>query len=213
MNISIMKIENICSEISNSIAHELNLDDDKRDIINYGIISFIQMMICIALVIIFGVIFNVVTEALMVAFAISILRKSSGGVHATSPRRCAIIGTIISIGMGLIAKYINITFGLTILLGSIGFIYSYYIVYKLAPVDSKAKPINNINKRIRLRKNSMMILNIYLFIATTESFYFYFTMNSIVLVYLVCLCMGMVWQVFSLTKYGHLVIRQLDKLF
>ena len=38
------KIENICEKISNNIAQELNLDDDKKSVINYGIFAFIQMM-------------------------------------------------------------------------------------------------------------------------------------------------------------------------
>jgi accessory gene regulator B len=208
-----LKIENICKRISDNVAQELNLDDDKRSVINYGIFAFIQMGICIALVIVFGLIFNVVIEALIVSFTISILRKSSGGAHATSPERCAIIGTIVGVGMGLISKYINVSFSLVILGGSIAFIWAYYIIYKLAPVDSIAKPIKNIEKIIRLKKSSMMILSVYLIIVITEILYFYFMRNSNVLIYSLCIYMGMLWQVFSLTKYGHLVIGRLDKLF
>lgn len=208
-----IKIEDICKKISNNIAQELNFDEDKKAVINYGISSFIQMGICIGLVIIFGVIFNVVFEALIISFTISILRKSSGGVHATSPERCAIIGTINSVGLALISKYINASFSLVILVGSIAFIWSYYIVYKLAPVDSMAKPIKNIEKRNRLKKSSMIILSVYLIIVITEILYFYFMRNSIVLTYSLCIYMGMLWQVFSLTKYGHSIMRKLDKFF
>lgn len=208
-----VKIEDICGEFSNNIAKELNLDDDKRSVINYGLFAFIQIAICIILVVIFGFIFNVVTEALIVSFSISILRKSSGGAHATSPGRCAIIGTVASVGMGLISKYINIGFSLYIIGGSIAFIWSYYIVFKLAPVDSSAKPIKSIEKKARLRKSSMMILSVYLIIVITGIIYFYFMRNSRILVYSLCLYMGMLWQVFSLTKCGHLVIGRLDKLF
>jgi len=208
-----LKIENICKRVSDNVAQELNLDDDKRSVINYGIFAFIQMGICIALVIVFGIIFNVAIEALIVSFTISILRKSSGGAHATSPERCAIIGTIVGVGMGLISKYINVSFSLVILGGSIAFIWAYYIIYKLAPVDSIAKPIKNIEKIIRLKKSSMMILSVYLIIVITEILYFYFIRNSNVLIYCLCIYMGMLWQVFSLTKYGHLVIGRLDKLF
>src|SRR5471030_1140003 len=112
-----MKIEGVCKRISNNIAQELNLDDDKRDVINYGIFAFIQMGICIALVIIFGLIFNVVTEALIISFTISILRKSYGGVHASSSGKCAIIGTITSVGMGIISKHIYVSFGLVSIVG------------------------------------------------------------------------------------------------
>lgn len=208
-----IKIEDICEKLSDNIAQELNLDNDKRSVINYGIFSLIQVVICIMLVIIFGVIFNAVIEALIVSFTISILRKSSGGAHATSPGRCAIIGTIIGVGMGLIAKYIKVNLNFTILWGSIAFLWSYYIIYKLAPVDSAAKPIKSIQKKAGLKKSSMMILSVYLIIAITGIIYFYFMRNSRILVYSLCLYMGMLWQVFSLTKYGHCVIGRLDKLF
>ena len=208
-----IKIEDICEKISNNIAQELNLDDDKKSVINYGIFAFIQIVICIGLVIVFGLIFNVVIESLIVSFTISILRKSSGGVHASSPGRCAIIGTITSVGMGLISKYINVSLGLVIFVGGVIFIWSYYIIYKLAPVDSIVKPIKSIEKRTRLKKSSVMILSVYLIIIIAESLYFYFMRNSSVLVYALCIYMGMLWQVFSLTKCGHLLIRKLDKLF
>lgn len=208
-----LKIEDICEKISSNIAQELNLDDDKKTVINYGIFTFIQMIICIVLVIIFGLIFNVVVEAVIISFTISTLRKSSGGVHASSPGRCAIIGTITSVGMGIISRYINASFSLVILAGGIVFIWSYYTVYKLAPVDSPAKPIRSIEKRIRLKKNSMMILSVYLIIVIIEILYFYFMKSSKVLVYSLCIYMGMLWQVFSLTKYGHSVMKELDKLF
>ena len=135
------KIENICEKISCYIAQELNLDDDKKSVINYGIFAFIQMIICIALVIIFGFIFNVIIEALIISFTISILRKSSGGVHASSPERCAVIGTVSSVSMALISKYINVSFS-------------------------------------------------------------FFT-------YSLCIYMGLLWQIFSLTKSGYLILGKL----
>lgn len=208
-----LKIEDICEKISNNIAQELNLDDDKKSVVNYGMFTFIQMIICIVLVIIFGIIFNVVIEALIVSFTISILRKSSGGVHASTPGRCAIIGTIIGVGAGLISRYINASLSLVILSGLIVFIWSYYTVYKLAPVDSKEKPIRSIEKKARLKKSSIVILSVYLIIVIIEILYFYFMKGSSSLVYSLCIYMGLLWQVFSLTKYGHSVMKKIDKLF
>lgn len=202
-------IESICEKISIYIAQELNFDDDKKAVINYGIFGFIQMGICIALVIMFGFIFKVINEALIVSFTMSILRKSSGGVHSSSPERCAVIGTISTVGMALMCKYINISFIFIILIGSIIFIWSYYNVYKLAPVDSIAKPIKNIKKRKKLKKTSIMILNIYLIIVIINILYYLISKNATLLTYLLCIYMGLLWQVFSLTKTGHLILGKL----
>ena len=70
-----MKIEEVCRNISDYIAIELNLDEEKKSVINYGIFAFIHMIICIVLVAFFGAIFNVFLEALIISFTTSILRK------------------------------------------------------------------------------------------------------------------------------------------
>lgn len=207
------RIEEICGKISNNIAQELNLDDDKKSVINYGIFALIQMGICIALVIIFGMIFNVAVEAIIISLIISTLRKSSGGAHASTPRICAIIGTIVSVGMGLISKHINVNCSFVILFGSIIFIWSYYILYKLAPVDSIAKPIKNIEKITRLKKKSINTLSFYLIIAIINIVSYLFVENRLLLTYSLCIYMGVLWQVFSLTKSGHDIYRSLNKLF
>lgn len=207
------KVEYICKKISSNISRELNLDNDKKAIINYGIVAFVQMSICIILVIIFGAIFNVFIESLIISFSVSILRKSSGGVHASSPNKCAIIGTVSSVGMGIISKYILFDLTFYIVFGLIIFIWAYYVIYRLAPVDSMTKPINNLEKRNKLKKKSMVVLSVYLVIVIINYIYFDFTKNSKVLVYTLCIYMGILWQVFSLTPKGHLFLGKLDKLF
>lgn len=204
-----LKIENICEKVSNYIAKELDFDDDKKSVINYGIFAFIQMGICIALVIAFGLIFNVTIEALIVSFTISILRKSSGGVHSKSPERCAIIGTASSVGMALICKYMNVTLSTVILSGGIIFIWAYCIVYKLAPVDSVAKPIKSIQRRNKFKKVSIKILSTYLIIIISNILCYMYLEKFRLLTYSLCIYMGILWQVFSLTKSGHFILGKL----
>jgi accessory gene regulator B len=203
------RIESICEKISSYIAQELNFDDDKKSVINYGVFAFIQMGICMALVLMVGFIFNVTIEAFIVSLTISILRKSSGGVHAKSPGRCAVIGTVACVGMALICKYINVSLSLCIVLGIIIFTWSYYIVHKLAPVDSIAKPIRSVKKIKRLKKSSIMILSIYLIVVIINMLCYTIMKNLSILTYPLCIYMGLLWQVFSLTKCGHLVLGKL----
>lgn len=206
------KIENTCEKISDYIARELSFDDDKKSVINYGIFASIQMIICIVLVILFGFIFNVTIEALIVSFTTSILRKSSGGVHANSPERCAIIGTVASVGMALVSQYMHFSLSVIIVLGSIVFVWSFYIIHKLAPVDSIAKPIKSIKKRKKLKKSSIITLTIYFSIVVINMMCYLIINKFSLLTYSLCIYMGLLWQVFSLTKSGHLILGMLDKL-
>lgn len=208
-----LSVEKICNKISNNIATELKFDEEKKSVINYGMFAVIQMGIAIGLTIIFGFAFHVVVEALTVSFVISILRKSSGGAHAGTPGRCAVLGTVVSVGFGLLAKFVDKSLIAIMLTGIVIFSWSFYIIYKLAPVDSAAKPIKKQERRKKLKRSSIIILSVYLIIAIVNIIYYYYKNNVSVLTYTVCIYMGLVWQIFSLTKSGHLILGKIDAVF
>ena len=120
-----LSVEQLCKRLSSFISKELDLDKDKEAVVNYGIFSLIQIFMSIGLVVVFGLIFGVLIEALIASFTGSILRKSSGGVHADSPGKCTAIGTVMCIGIGIISKKIDISISLIILICLCIFIWSY----------------------------------------------------------------------------------------
>ena len=196
-------VEKLCKRLSSFISKELDLEKDKEAVVNYGIFSLIQIFISIGLVIVFGLIFGVLIEALIASFTGSILRKSSGGVHADSPGKCTAIGTVMCIGIGLISKKIDISISLMILIEICIFIWSYIIIFKYAPIDSLAKPIKKEEKRMKLKKASIVILTIYLIIITLNTILFHLSGEEKYIVYSLCMCFSIIWQVFSLTKSAH----------
>ena len=134
-------IEKLTNNISDKISLELGMDNDRKEVIAYGMFALFHTMISIILVGIFGLIFGVFWESLIISFSISILRKYSGGIHASSPEICAFLGTVIALGESILIVFTivpSINLISTILGGIIIFSYSYYLIYKLAPVDSAA---------------------------------------------------------------------------
>lgn len=196
-------VEKLCKRLSSFISKELDLEKDKEAVVNYGIFSLIQIFMSIGLVIVFGLIFGVLIEALIASFTGSLLRKSSGGVHADSPGKCTAIGTVMCVGIGLISKKIDISISLMILIEICIFIWSYIIIFKYAPIDSLAKPIKKEEKRIKLKKASIVILTIYLIIITLNTILFHLSGEEKYIVYSLCMCFSIIWQVFSLTKSAH----------
>ena len=204
--------ELLSKKVGYRISKELNLDNDSEEVISYGIFAIIQMAYNILLVILFGAIFNVLIESLIVSFVIAILRKSSGGAHAGSAGICATIGTFISVLFGLISK-ININLNIIILIEVITFIWAYYIIFKLAPVDSVTKPIKTDKKKNRLKKSSIIILSIYLVIIIVNALLYFYTDIHRLLVYSTCIVYGIIWQVLSLTRIGHIIVKLMDTFF
>lgn len=208
-------MEKLINNIANKVALELKLDNDNKEIIAYGMFAVIQIGLTIIFVTIFGIIFNVVIEALVICFAGSTLRKYSGGVHASTPSSCTFMSTIICVGLAMLFSYfVNpfINLKLILCLGLIIFIWSYYLIYKLAPVDSAAKPIKKQEKKIRMKRGSIFVLSCYIIITIINIGIYVHLTDKRFLLYSLCLYGGTSWQVFTLTKVGHSTINKLDSL-
>lgn len=205
-------IDKISRSLASKISSTLSLDKDQEKIIAYGAFNLIQIFYCVVLVIIFGFAFGVLIESLVILFSESILRKYSGGVHSGSPNRCAAIGTIFSVGLGLLAKYmsIHINFEFIIGFGVLTFIFAFTTVYKLAPVDNPSKPIKKEKTRLRLKKASINVLYFLFFVSTILLILYYIHGALTLKVYTLCVFLGVIWQAFSLTKLGHAVLKRID---
>ncbi|HEY8892073.1 MAG TPA: accessory gene regulator B family protein [Clostridium sp.] len=209
-------MERLSNNIANKIASELSLDKDNREVIAYGTFALMQMFLSIFLVFLFGLLFHVAFEALIISFTAAILRKYSGGVHASSLGICTFIGTIVCVGQAvLISLIINyvINFKLTIILGVVIFIWAYYIIYKLAPVDSIAKPIVKKEKRNRMKKGSIILLSVYLIITVFFILFYISSGERKFVFFALCLYSGILWQAFTLTTQGHLLVGKVDTFF
>ena len=206
-------MEKLSNNIANKVASELTLDENNREVIAYGTFALMQMLLSITLVFLFGLLFHVAFEALIISFTGSILRKYSGGAHASSPGICTFIGTIVCVGQAvlislLISSVANFKF--VIALGVVIFIWSYYIIYKLAPVDSASKPIVKEEKRKRMKKGSIILLSLYLIITVFLILFYISSVEKKLLFYALCLYAGILWQAFTLTSPGHLLIGKVD---
>ena len=209
-------MEKLCNKVANKIAIQLDFDNDKKEVLTYGAFALLQMLISIALVLIFGMIFNVAVEALIISFIVSILRKYSGGVHASSPSACMVVGTIICVGQAILIKGFlvpQISTKVLLIFGTLTFIWSYYIVFKLAPVDSPNKPIKREEKIRRMKKGSITILSVYAIIILIDIIIFHYFGGNKLIIYAVCIYAGVLWQTFTLTKTGFHTITNIDTLF
>lgn len=206
--------EKIAIKIGNNARLFLNSDEDKEQIIIYGAINLLQIIFAILWVMIFGFLLGVFYEALLFSITTGILRKYSGGVHASSPSRCIIIGTSIACITGISIDntlYKLDTF--TVLWMCIAFIVlALIIVIKKAPVDSAKKPITNIEEKKQFKKKSIIailvftVLILILFILNQKysGIYYIRLIESISL--------GLFWQAITLTTYGVSLIDKIDFL-
>lgn len=206
-------IENISKVIAEKVSSELNYDNERKEIIQYGTYALIQTLISIISVLILGLLFNIALEALIFLFTASILRKYSGGAHSESSNVCTLLGIIISICIGFLIKssfFAKINFEGVVFIGIVIFVFAYFIVFKYAPVDTKNKPIKTEKKKKRMKKGSLKILTIYLFIEIFNIILYYNSGWSLAKPVMLSIMLGVAWQCMTLTYIGHILLKTID---
>lgn len=202
----------IAKKIAKNISLELNFDDEKEEVVAYGIFGLLQIILSIIMVAIIGLFFGVVKEALVVSIVMATLRKSSGGVHATSPLRCMIIGTIMCVGVAKLILMFSIEIPILVIINVLVFFMSYYLIYKVVPVDTPNKPIKKIEKKIRLRRISLVNVTMFLGIIILFMCLYNYYGNYCYIIYSNCISIGIFLQVITLTKFGHRLFNNIDAI-
>ncbi|NEZ47139.1 accessory regulator AgrB [Clostridium niameyense] len=207
-------IEVISDKVGNKITESLKLDEDSKEVIIYGTFVLIHTLSCILSIIIFGAIFNVFLESIIICICVSLLRKYSGGVHADSPGRCLVIGTVIIVGLAIIIKKIFCNFSYVFICTAslISLILCFYLVNKYAPVDSIQKPIEDVHQKEKFKRYSKVIISVSTLIVLILLGIYYKSKNNFILNFINCIYMGLLWQSFTLTSKGYIFVKKFDKL-
>lgn len=206
-------IENISRAVAEKVSNELNYDNERKEVIQYGTYALIQTLISIISVLILGLIFNIALEALIFLFTASILRKYSGGAHSESSNVCTLLGIIISICVGFLIKssfFVNMDFEFIIFAGIVVFVFAYFIIFKYAPVDTPNKPIKTEKKKKRMKKGSLKILTIYLFIVLLNTILYYNSDVVFAKQVILSILFGIAWQCMTLTALGNILLKTID---
>lgn len=205
-------MEAIANKIANKIAVELHLDNDKRAVVNYGLIAMVQMIVLVGIALIIGFIFGVPIEVLIACFSVSTLRKYTGGAHANSIEFCTLTGIVVStitavISGNILPNIIN-RYHLVILMICI-YAFAFCMCYKKAPIDSINKPIKSEEKRARMKKKALSSLAIccgisIIFLVLGSKFDIFIGLN-------LSLVFGVLWQIFTMTIIAGKILGQIEK--
>ncbi|MHC6178730.1 accessory gene regulator ArgB-like protein [Clostridium sp. JNZ X4-2] len=190
----------------------LNTDREKEQIIVYGAVNLLQTIFSILWVVIVGFILGVLYEALIFSASASLLRKYSGGVHASSPNRCIIFGTVVSAAAGLLVDRFLYIFSFSAVMGISLFCMAaaFIIVFLKAPVDSIQKPITNENMKKMFKKNSIMTIVIFSIIIIILCLFYNSSYKLYYLKIIGCISLGTLWQSMTLTDRGTAAFKKAD---
>ena len=202
----------LTKKLANKISSKLGYDEEKSNVIAYGLFAVMQIIASLFLVAVFGAVLGILVQALVFSFVASILRQYSGGAHASDPGICLIVGTAATVGLTYLAHILIpiLNDGAILALQAAIMLYSYYIIVKKAPVDSAAKPIKTEKKKNKMKNLSIFVLSFYLLVIIIFIVVYLKQRQIVLLEYSVCICFAVFWQSFNLTKVGHKALSKLD---
>lgn len=206
-------MEQLANRVASKIAKELSYPDEQKRVIAYGLIAIFQSLLMTTIVLLIGFILNTFIESAIMCFAVSILRKYSGGSHACSIASCTIIGIIFCTVFALISKMLGTVLTSPIFLlitGILIFGFALIIAILKAPVDSPNKPIRSVQKKKKMKNFTLIILIIYFVISMI--LLLNFNRSPAFISAFISLLFSVAWQMSSLTIPGKTILGGLDRL-
>lgn len=130
--------------VSMWLVTEKVIETNEDDLYAYAFYSLLFGLAPIFIVIILGLIFNMLSEALIFIIPFMLIRKFSGGFHLKKPCPCLICSTLLlSFSLGII-KYIIDYEKFTVLTACVSI--SALIVFIFSPIDSEARKLSQKEK-------------------------------------------------------------------
>ncbi|MEW6424181.1 MAG: accessory gene regulator B family protein [Bacillota bacterium] len=188
--------------VADYLKNQLGLTDEEKEValyslqvIFYGLYAFLGAGLV-------GLFLGCLFPTLIIAVTIFILRCFSGGAHCNSPFGCILLSAVLIPLSGkliitiapLLSKYSQVT------LIVFGFLVSFYVTWRLAPVDAPAKPVSSESHRLQLKILSLFAV---VFIFVLQGVFLSFVRSPWTETAVLALEGGLFWQTFSLTKAGH----------
>ena len=202
-------IDKISLNLSTRLGDRLNKDEEEKAVLNYGLFMIIHTFIGIIITILVGLITGMIIEISLITITSALFKRYTGGVHASTPEICLIIGIILSLILSMVCRFISINTDINniALIGIIIIVFSYYMIYYKCPVPSRNKPLNNEKTRNKLKKKAFTLLKIYTILLIILYIIFYILKLSIVKSIIVSFMLGLFFTDSSIDKYRYKIYK------
>lgn len=205
-------IEKICAYIVNQMRKQMpDIDDEKAEVITYGIELIIGEIPKIFLLFIFSFIIGIGWYTVLAYVVLIPYRASSGGFHLKTHIGCIVGSSLFYYGIVYLSKFITLSVFQKYILIGLALVFGIIMVSLYAPADTENIPI--ISKKERKRKKVLSYITLVLTLIASV-----FIKDSIISNILI---FGVIVQSFMISrlaylltnnKYGYKVYQQKEKL-
>lgn len=205
-------IEKICTYIVNQMRKQMpDIDDEKAEILTYGIELIIGEIPKIFLLFVLSFILGIGWYTVFAYVALIPYRASSGGFHLKTHIGCIIGSSVFYYGIVYLSKFIILNLVQKYIIIVIALVFGVIMVSLYAPADTENIPI--ISKKERKRKKVLSYITLVL--TLTASVFIKDSIISNILIFGVIVQSFMISRLAYLltnNKYGYKVYQQKEKL-
>jgi accessory gene regulator B len=186
------------------LGKQLEEDEDRTDILAYGLEIIIGGTVKSLLVIFLAYILGIFQTVLISVLSFVAFRHFGGGVHLSTYPRCLSIGLLLFLGLGKLAELnmsaniITLLMGLTLILGA-------YVIIRWVPAGTHNKNVSDEALRLGQKKKMAIVLIGWTIITSI--------LIQHQLRYGLALILGAVSSFFFITPWGYRVLHTLDHIF
>lgn len=189
-------IEKICTYIVNQMKKQMpDIDDEKAEVITYGIELIIGEIPKIFLLFVLGFILGIGWYTVFAYVALIPYRAPSGGFHLKTHIGCIIGSSVFYYGIVYLSKFITLDMFQKYLIIGIALVFGIIMVTLYAPADTENIPI--ISKKERKRKKTLSYITLVL--TLTVSIFIKDNTISNILIF------GVIIQSFMISKLAYLL--------
>ncbi len=116
------------------------VNEEDREIVEYGLNSALELSINILTTIILGIIFNLIIETVVFLYMYSSVRKYAGGYHMSNSKSCYVFSTGIIIAVLTAIKLT--TPEIMGIISAVFLIIAFPIIFKLSPVEASSRELD-----------------------------------------------------------------------
>lgn len=207
-------MELLAKKIAAAIGRNLQKTDEEVAVIAYGLIGILQFLAILIISLTIGIIFGMWAEVLIIFFSVGFLRRLTGGAHSRGIYNCLVYSVCFVCGFSAIAAYVlpRLPLYYVILPACFAiYLFGYITIAYKAPVTPPNKPCRTEAKRKRLRRGAFTVLSV--FLAINVLLLLLGEAHARILSIGLSLALSVLWQIFMMTKAGHLFIYVIDGAF
>lgn len=159
-------IKRLADNISSYITKELKYDNEKREILSYGLEIFLGDLAKIVSMLVLAYFLNIFMATLVVMISFVFFRRIIGGTHADTYSKCYFVSIFLILLLGEAGEIINLEFTQVIILILLVYILAVIATILWIPAGTEKKIVKNKATRKKIKIETIVLLTFWVILCS-----------------------------------------------